>query len=285
MSGTGGLEWTDRPVPFGSIFHPTDCSSESTTAFLHALRLAVAAVGELVVMHVGEADRNPFAAFPRVRPVLERWGVLPQGSTKADVQRLGLSVRKVHRSGSPREALAEYLDSHRCDLVVLATHQYDGLARLQHASVAAPVARHSQLPTLFVPSGVEGFVDAATGLTRLRRLLIPVGTTESGEQAADAAVRLGDGTGGAAADVCLLHAGVTMPPVREPVRPGWRWSRVVRQGARVATILDAAADTRADLIVMATRGHDSLADALWGSTAEQVVRGVRCPVLVVPDVA
>ena len=37
---------------------------------------------------------------------------------------------------------------------------------------------------------------------------------------------------------------------------------------------------KADLIVMSTRGHDSLSDRVMGSNTERVVRHAPCPVLV-----
>jgi nucleotide-binding universal stress UspA family protein len=52
----------------------------------------------------------------------------------------------------------------------------------------------------------------------------------------------------------------------------------------VPSILDVRAEMEADLVVMTTSGHDSLRDALWGSTTEQVVRSARCPVCAVPMV-
>jgi len=36
----------------------------------------------------------------------------------------------------------------------------------------------------------------------------------------------------------------------------------------------------ADLIVMATRGHDSVSDRILGSTTERTLRHAPCPVLV-----
>ena len=49
-----------------------------------------------------------------------------------------------------------------------------------------------------------------------------------------------------------------------------------------AGIIDTADELDAELIVMATRGHDSLLDALRGSTTEQVLRNSGRAVLAVP---
>ena len=37
---------------------------------------------------------------------------------------------------------------------------------------------------------------------------------------------------------------------------------------------------KADLVIMASRGHDSLSEEIFGSTTERVVRHASCPVLV-----
>lgn len=47
-------------------------------------------------------------------------------------------------------------------------------------------------------------------------------------------------------------------------------------------IIDHARRVGADLIVLASRGHDIVEKALLGSTAERVLRGTNKPVLLVP---
>jgi nucleotide-binding universal stress UspA family protein len=51
-------------------------------------------------------------------------------------------------------------------------------------------------------------------------------------------------------------------------------------GAIANRIVQVAGEERADVIVMATRGHDSLGDRLLGTHTERVVRHAPCPVLV-----
>ncbi|MEB2285368.1 MAG: hypothetical protein B6D46_00865 [Polyangiaceae bacterium UTPRO1] len=66
---------------------------------------------------------------------------------------------------------------------------------------------------------------------------------------------------------------------------GVRASAVYRRGAAAEEIVRAAAEERADLIVMATHGRTGLTHALMGSVAERVVRHAQCPVLSVRGVA
>lgn len=63
---------------------------------------------------------------------------------------------------------------------------------------------------------------------------------------------------------------------------GLRVSAAVRTGKAFHGIIAAAAECRADLIVMATHGYTGFDHALLGSTAERVVRHAPCSVLIVP---
>jgi nucleotide-binding universal stress UspA family protein len=57
-------------------------------------------------------------------------------------------------------------------------------------------------------------------------------------------------------------------------------SAQVHQGQAWRRIVDVARVEQADLVVMATRGHDSLADRFLGSNTDRVVRHAACPILV-----
>lgn len=68
------------------------------------------------------------------------------------------------------------------------------------------------------------------------------------------------------------------------VEPAFREVRVatrVELGSAWDRIVETALVERADLIVISTHGHDSLADKLLGSHTERVVSHAPCPVLVV----
>lgn len=54
------------------------------------------------------------------------------------------------------------------------------------------------------------------------------------------------------------------------------------QGPTAETILAEAQRLEADMIVIGSHGHGMLYRALLGSVSEGVVRGARCPVLIVP---
>jgi len=71
--------------------------------------------------------------------------------------------------------------------------------------------------------------------------------------------------------------------VRRARRPGVDIEGVLRQGPAWNEIVAAAAELKADLVVVGTHGRRGLAHALLGSVAEKVVRSAPCPVLTVRE--
>ncbi|HET7058827.1 MAG TPA: universal stress protein [Nitrospiraceae bacterium] len=266
------------------IFHPTDLSAASDIAFAHALKLALAAHGELRIMHVDpDIPETDWSGLPRVRDTLAKWGVLPSGSSKGDVGRLGLHIEKIlayHEE--PTRSLEQHLKRHPADLLVLTTHQPDVLERLMTKSVAEPLARHTRIPTLFIPEGTHGFVALDNGQVHLRTIVIPVSHTPPPHAAIQAAIRLVQDLQSPLMTVTLLYVGLQeeMPVVNCIDLPGLTWRTTVRTGDIVDAITTDS--ETADLVIMATEGHHGLFDALLGSTTERVLRQVRCPLLAIP---
>ena len=275
-----------NPLSIHRIFHPTDFSQDSQVAFVHALKLALAYRAELTIMHVDPAvSPEGFEDFPRIRPTLATWGLLPESSSKSDVTKLGLHIRKVRALATDaKQAIIHHLTTAPTDLMVLATHQHEGFARWVHHSLAEPVSREMHVKTLFVPAQVEGFVARETGQTSLHRLLLPISVEPSSQPAIDAAAALVSQLSTSPVTLTLVHAG-TEPDVDTLVLPqkaDWSWNQLFGKGDPVEWTLAAGAEFDVDLIVMATKGQDSLMDMLRGTTAERVLRGARCPLLAIP---
>jgi nucleotide-binding universal stress UspA family protein len=278
---------TDTPMlPFRRIFHPTDFSAADTAAFAHAVKLTCLVQGELTMMHVDPTiGSRYFEDFPRIRPLLARWGVLPEGSAKEDVAKLGVQIKRVRAvADNTTDAILRQLTAYPTELLVLSTHQREGFARLMHHAVAEPLARGTHTKTLFVPAGVDGFVSPETGRTNLTRVLIPIAHTPHPQPAIDLAADLASTLGSKKVLFELVHLETEADPPKftHPERPGWSWDTLVAKGDPVEWILAAGADFDVDLIVMTTEGHTGLFDLLRGSTTERVVRGARCPLLAIP---
>jgi len=264
-----------------SILHPTDLSPSSVGAFIHALRIALATKSKLYVLHVLQDDLGEGweSAHVRLRHLLVQWGLLrendPLGAMDTE---LGLHVENYtfHRQQTPTEEILHFLNQHVCDLMVLATHERDGLDRWLTDSVAEAVRRRSAVPTLFVPRAARSFVDHVSGKFTLRRVLVPVDHSPAPYRAIEAARDFPHLLTGIDITTQLLHVGSKAPRLRDASNP-----ITIRYGNVVQTILDAAVEYDADFICMPTAGHHGVLDALRGSTTERVLRHAPCPLLAI----
>ena len=267
------------------VFHPTDFSGASGLAFAHALRVALLARAGLTLFHVDrDGEDVHWSRFPHVRETLERWKLLPAGSSRDAVAELGVDVEKVRApAGDPVKAMLGYLRDDPAELIVMASHAATGLARLWQKPVAEPLARAAGSATLFLPEGARGFVSEADGSVQLRRVLLPMDVSPGPERALSLTLNLARALG-AEPRVTLLHVGdgSSLGPVRVPHDVRGRVERRNVTGTVVESIVAAAEGDDVDLVVMATRGHDGFLDALRGSTTERVLRHARRALLAVP---
>jgi len=220
-----------------------------------------------------------------VRQTLEQWKLLPPDSPKEAISTLGLNVQKVVLPyPNPVASMVHFLSKHPHDLIVLATHQYDGLKRWTHEPVAEPIARKAREMTLFIAHEAEGFVSQASGEVRLDSVLVPVDHVPDPQVSIDSATALVESLGCEGANATLLYVGdrAIAPEVRIPGNGALKWRWTYRDGNVEEQILQAAEQYKAGLIVMATQGHHGFLDALRGSTTERIVRHARCSVLAAP---
>lgn len=272
-------------VRFDTIFHPSDFSSASRVAFVHALKIALESNAMLQMMHVDTCFQADWDDFPSVLETLIRWKVLPEGSEKNAVAKLDLSVSKlIASSKNPVKACTDYFEINAVDLVVLSVHQRDGMMRWLGNIVGERISQGSNQNTLFIPVGQSGFVSQLDGSVTLDHILVPIVKKPRAESAVQfvqnviSSLNLKSGT------VTLLHVGptVTMPFVQHPHIEGWTWNRVRLEGDRTETIVHFAKEIGAKLIVMTTHGPDRFLDGLRGTTSERVLRKSHCPVAVIP---
>ena len=268
------------------IFHPSYFSESGEVALAHAFKLALVARSEFQILNVqannGEYDWD---SFPGVREMLEKWGELPPDSSRSAITKLGVKVEKnIGRDNDPVVSVLYFLSRKPADLIVIATHQYQGRMRWLNKPIAEPIARESGEMTLFLPHGVEGFVSLDDGGISLREILIPVDNDPDPGQAIDTAASLAASLNLEEVRFTAIHVGSEsdMPDLHTVDREGWIWNIQCTRGDPVENILQASKGCRADLIVMPTAGHDGFLDALRGSTTERVVRGANCPVLAIP---
>jgi nucleotide-binding universal stress UspA family protein len=248
------------------IAHATDLTGDDAAAFIHASALAAASASRLVTVH-GNAAPDTASQLPDATELATRWA------------RAIDHVRMCHECcDDVEDTVIDAIHKLKPDLVVLGTHARHGMRALLHASVGEAIARNATAPVLIVPNQCRGFVDVATGAIDLQRVLLPAGTVTQALRGLAAARSLLALAGVANAELELVHVGPDDPALAQLGVPLTR----VSSGLESA-IVGVARERRACLIVMPTRGHDSVGDVLLGSHTERVVRDANCPVLSVPS--
>lgn len=245
--------------------------------FFHALRIALAAKGDIEIVDVREAEIR--VNNISVRHYLEQWGVLPPESKRGDVSSAGLRVTKVVKSGNQRQLIKDRLKQHPQDLLVIGTEQGYSTTGVFSKSLAAYLADYFRHSTLFFPVNSRPFVNASTGAVNLKRILMPVERQEFFAPASTMLAALTDIFPQQIFEVTLLHVGTAFPSLVKTVHPRIVWKEMQRQGSVVDTIADQAEVSHADLVLMSTNGRDTLPRKIAGSTTEHLLQKIQCPVL------
>lgn len=236
----------------------------------HAIALASALGAKLVNVHAATGAHDDASPGPSAQARLAAWG-------RAPIEEETL----IHRCcDDPVDTVLDALRRLEPDLVVVGTEQRRGLARVFGESRAEVITANLEVPVLIVPRGAAGFV-GPEGEVALRRVVIPCGDRAAAHAALDAALAWVEAIDAQDATFVLLHVGEGEPPeLDHPASARVRIEREHLDGDVDRTLAEAASG--ASLVVMATRGHDSLYDELMGSHTERVMRLVRCPLLSVP---
>jgi nucleotide-binding universal stress UspA family protein len=276
----------DRPVR--RIVLATDLRTGARQLFADALGLALRAHAELVLLHIddGTDPKATWRELPTVRELLERWGTLPPDASYDAFEKLGIRVRVMDRpasDGDVRAAIARRVAELAPDLVLLGTSARTGAERLVLGSVGESVARDVHLSTLLVPHHARSLVNPQTGTLTVRRVLLPVTAEVAQQPVIDELQRILGAVAPDAIAFTMVHVGTvaTLPQLSLPTNNSWTWRTDTRTGNVVEELLDAALEHEADLVAMATRGHDSFLDTILGSVMERVLRRSPCPVLAV----
>jgi nucleotide-binding universal stress UspA family protein len=292
------------------ILCPVDFSPLSRRALEHATALARWYEADVTALYVhpfavGAVAELPYLPPPRAMSSTERQQLMAQmRALVAPAREAGVVVEVKLLEGGPAPAIELEAQERDVDLIVMGTHGRHGLERLLLGSVAESVVRRAPCPVLTVGPTAEG----APPVAAFRRILCPVDLLDRSADTARIALSLAQEAG---AQVWLLHVldgrsypaahapfGINLEQYRADVEnisrhqlrrllpPNVRdWCQPdveVSWGNPGQEVLAAAEQHRADLVVMGAHGG-AMASALFGSTAERVVRAAACPVLTVRD--
>jgi nucleotide-binding universal stress UspA family protein len=294
------------------ILCPTDLSDVAPRAFGHALALARVHQAEVELAYVSE----PLLPGPVAPASYPPWAVLDPALRGRLTEALEVLAAPAAQTRTPirfgvyeGRVVAEILDRARswpADVVVMGTHGRGGFERFVLGSVTEKVLRKAPCPVLTVPPPAPGL--QPDGSVLFRRIVCPVDFSGASSAALGYALRLAEES---RAEITVLHvlewlaeeeprariAGFDVPEYRRWLEKDARarlhalvpdeardWCRpreVVVGGRPWPEVLRVAEETSADLVVMGVRGRSPVDLALFGSTTHHVVRGARCPVMVV----
>ena len=286
-------------IDIRQILFATDLSPASEAAFQHARLLAERFEARLTIFHAIDIPAAVYARegadhdedirarwAERARAAIDRQ--FPGGSAACEVI---VRTDVVAPAVFVDVALLEFIAQRRPDLVVMATHARTGLARALIGSVTEQIAHHGGRPVVCVRPG-------ANSRLPYRRILVTTDLSAASRTAVPWAAALADAFG---ANLTAVHApagptvatlsGLAAPPavptaedVRRFVGPeigGAAEVVITPPGPAWSAIVHAAEGRQADLVVMSSRGHDSLGDHILGSTTDRVLRHAPCAVLVI----
>lgn len=272
-------------TPVATIVHPTDFSSGGASALAHSVKLALGMKARLCLLRVrGENDvASGPSGFRVVRDLLVRWKALGEEANSAAMeQQLGLSVSSVTvPARNARAGILDYLDSHPCDLVVIATHPHKRIAGWFDGSAQQGLLRKARVVSLFLRDGYKGVVNLKTGALALNRVLVPVDgrvlAIPALRRLEASVMRMSPG-----ASFRFVHVGERAPRIVDDKGVAFDWPMELRQGSPVDAILECANASGADLIAMPTATRHGLLDALRGSTTAEVLEDARWPLIALP---
>lgn len=269
------------------IAHATDLDPEGGIAFEHAVGMACRTAGKLYTLHAAtEGSVKSPRDLPNAEDLLNRWGSVKRPLDCSQQSSVNFE-RIIHTCcDDPVDTLLDALDTIEPDLLVVGKHRTPGVWGFIHDSVAESLALNARIPTLFVPIGGEGFISSARGECSLDRILVPAESERTLLQALDASHRMVEALDIDPPTWSILHVGeggdvgnFVVPEFDPPIEA----DVTHRPDQDLAeAILEEQERLEADLLVMGTRGHDSIADVFRGSQTERVGRRTRRPLLSVP---
>lgn len=272
------------------ILTATDFSNESRNAFYHALSLSVAQRARLTLLHIGPESRKevPWDKYPGVRDTLIAWQLLDPASPRADVHdKLGLGIKKMAmRDEDAYNGLVDYLRKHPSDLLVMATHIRNGVARWGRGSVAAAVAFASHSHALLLPANAAPLIDADQGHRNLQRVLFVYDHEPDPRSAFSWLNDWLPAFSRGPIEVHALYIGSEedAPEIVLPSHERLSWKAAFREGKRVKAILEYIDEFDPQMISIMNQGSTGLLKRLRGGTLpEQILSKSQRPMLLMPE--
>ena len=182
--------------------------------------------------------------------------------------------------------ITDYLRKHPTDLLIMATEGRTGMARLVNSSVAETVTQNTRSHTLMLPKNGHGLIDPSTGRTRLSRVVCALDPHRDPRAALAYLRQWLPAFGAQQIEILMLHTGAQNEATELllPQTAGLHWRSQASPGDPVTSIVAAADEFDAQLVVMNTRAPLGLRARMRGSRTDKVLRALRLPLLSIPAI-
>ncbi len=283
-------------------------------ARVHLLRVISDEEVARVLAHDGDllyelGSRSPIEEVDaqRIGDLLRQRAEIYLAAHAAALRETDIDVEELVCDGSPAEQIIGAAEHDYDSMIAMATHGYSGLRRWALGSVADKVLHAATAPVFLV----RAIAQPPTGARPWKRILVPLDGSALAEQALPLAITLARRT---QAELMLLQVAVPLvdyvpglSPFSRPIPTSIAFPDLLREQAQqqlattinrfatgdvamtpvvlfgypAETIVDAASERQADLIVMATHGYSGLQRWALGSVADKVLHASAVPLLLV----
>lgn len=283
-------------VAVRNVLIATDLSRQSEDVLRAGMDLRYAYGAHATLLYVLPRDEYViagFEAYAAAREAARR--DLTELETKLSTQYAcarGQDYEVLMAEGDVAECVFECASARHIDLIVLGTHGRKGFSKAIVGSVAERIFRHSEVPVLTIGPYAHNLA-----LAHPKRLLVPIDFTAATQHAAKYACALAREhqselvllhvidqlpKGAMAGSECLQHRVEQRLTELMSCEEKPQHLRVMTKvGKIVPSVLDAASELDADMLVLGVHTYPRLLDHLRLQNAYELVRQAPCPVLTV----
>jgi nucleotide-binding universal stress UspA family protein len=287
-----------------SILCPIDFSDFSAAAYQYAVSLAEYYKARILLLHVVELWRYPFADYAAQEADYAKFSRALNEGGEVQLQRFVMQYSAdriqpelVVHQGNAANCILSFAQKENIEVIVLGTHGRRGFDRLVLGSTTDRVMRKAACPVLVVSNAShQALTTGPDGRHRLSRIVYCTDFSNNSERARAYAISLAAEYG---AELTLLHVagkasdlaraeGIIAKHTQElnklvldTGRENLNLNSVVRLGKPYEEIVRHATEAQASLIIMTARGGDAVDRAVFGSTTYRVIQLGPCPVLAV----
>ena len=289
-------------VTIERILCPVDFSEFSVLAFSYASSLAHHFRAKLFALNVVELGQYPSADFAPNADTYDEFcaTLLCQSEARLRVfiqahRQYDVDPQCICTKGRAADSILCFAKQKAINLIVMGTHGYRGFERLMLGSATEKVLRMAQCPVLAVPE-LHRESDASKDAVDLRRIVACTDFSKYSERALHHAIFVAEEY---KTDLTLVHVleDASTPGCVEDTTTAYKRldelvsaqgklnckiTTAVMIGRSYREICRLARDNRAELVIMAVHGGNSLDRAIFGSTTYRVIQSGTCPVLTIP---